>query len=1017
MFKSTSMTASSCTPSSLSIVKALFVALSLVSLLSRAGASAPWWDSEKSPTLPMPPAKAAAGVTIPKGFHTTVFAAEPDVRQPIAMTTDPRGRLWVAENYSYSERTIGFHPELRDRIVILEDTDNDGHFDKRTVFWDGAHRLTSIEVGLGGVWALTLPNLVFIPDRNGDDVPDSDPVVILEGFEHIRARHNVANGLRWGPDGWLYGRHGILGTSKLRPPGGSSKDEVAMNVGVWRFHPQRGTVEVVARGTTNPWGMDWDAYGEPFFINTVIGHLWHLIPGANYRRMFGDAPNPRLYELIDQHADHVHWATGEAWLDVRKGASSGTLAAGGGHAHVGLLIYQGGQWPDSWNGKLLTLNFHGRRVNVERLEQNGSGFIGRGEPDAFYFPDPWFRPIDIIAAPDGGVFISDWSDTGECHENDGVSRSSGRVFKVNYGESAPRRRGDLRALSLSELANLQLEKNDWLARQARRVLADRAQSGDDVQEAISTLSSIQRNSTETVHRLRALWALHVMEKSSASLLNQLLDDKDAHVRTWAVRLLVDLHARDVESIATLARNRFPVMAARESSAAVRLTLASTLQQIPVEDRFDLASALLGHAQDSGDHNIPLMIWYGIQPAADLENPRFELLLANAKIPRVQRLGARRLAEDIDHAPNRLDRLLTSLIKTGEAVNRHAVIEGVLAGLAGRRQAPPLPSWREVSEGFIAGGEENLIRKVRELNALFGDGRALDEIRAKALDENLDIPQRRAALHALTTARAPDLRAVCERLLRERELSATAASGLSLFDDNEVAEVLIHEWPRLYGHERPPVMNVLVARPSWAMAVLEAISAGVIARNDVSISQARRIRAFKSPKLSALLTKVWGEITDLSSGEQAKLLASWKERLTETALAEANLQLGRQSFRMLCAGCHVLNGEGGNIGPDLTGSNRDNLDYLLENILFPSAVLADEHRQTTLTMKDGRVLAGVVASRAGRSMILQTAAETTTVDANDVLREERSTLSLMPEGLLDSIDQTAARDLIAYLMSK
>jgi putative membrane-bound dehydrogenase-like protein len=235
---------------------------------------------------------------------------------------------------------VGYHKDLRDRIVVFEDGDNDGRFDKRTVFWDGAERLTSVEVGLGGVWALALPNLYFIPDADGDAVPDGPPQVVLDGFEYVAGRHTVANGVRWGPDGWLYGRHGIQSTSRIGPPGTPAEQRTAMNVGIWRYHPTRRVTEVVASGTTNPWGMDWDAHGEPFFINTVIGHLWHVIPGAHYRRMYGDDPTPHMYEVIEQTADHVHWGTGENWTDVRKGVTDVTSAAGGGHAHTGLLIYQ-----------------------------------------------------------------------------------------------------------------------------------------------------------------------------------------------------------------------------------------------------------------------------------------------------------------------------------------------------------------------------------------------------------------------------------------------------------------------------------------------------------------------------------------------------------------------------------------------------------------------------------------------------------------------------------------------------
>src|SRR5690606_10720756 len=197
-------------------------------------------------------------IALPEGFNATLFASEPQVQQPIAIAFDARGRLWVAENYTYAEGALNFDTSLSDRIVILEDSDGDGRADKRTVFWDRAEKLTSIEIGHGGVWALCAPNLLFIPDADGDDRPDGEPIVMLDGWNAHEVRHNIVNGLRWGPDGWLYGRHGILATSLIGPPGTPDSLRTPINCGVWRFHPTRHVFEAVAHGTTNPWGADWE---------------------------------------------------------------------------------------------------------------------------------------------------------------------------------------------------------------------------------------------------------------------------------------------------------------------------------------------------------------------------------------------------------------------------------------------------------------------------------------------------------------------------------------------------------------------------------------------------------------------------------------------------------------------------------------------------------------------------------------------------------------------------------------
>ena len=390
-------------------------------------------------TIPfLKPAEALKAIAVPKGFRVQLAAAEPMVQQPIDMAWDTRGRLWVAECYTYAERETNFEKKLKDRIIILEDTNHDGVFDKRKIFWDGASQLTSIELGFGGVWAACAPNILFLADRNGDDQPDGEPEVILDGFDTDKVRHNIVNGLRWGPDGWLYGRHGILGPgSKVGRPGTPEAKRTHIQCGIWRYHPTRKSFEVVCHGTTNPWGHDWDEHGQLFFINTVIGHLWHAVPGARYQRMYGNHFDKHLYELIQQTADHYHFDVGkEKWSDLKKtGMTSGTDAAGGGHAHTGMMIYLGDNWPAEYRGNVFTLNLHGLRMNQESLHRQGAGYVGKHAADFMSTSDKWFRGIELSYAPDGSVYVLDWSDIGECHDNDGIHRTSGRIYRISYGKT------------------------------------------------------------------------------------------------------------------------------------------------------------------------------------------------------------------------------------------------------------------------------------------------------------------------------------------------------------------------------------------------------------------------------------------------------------------------------------------------------------------------------------------------------------------------------------------------------
>ncbi|MCX6976594.1 MAG: dehydrogenase, partial [Verrucomicrobia bacterium] len=578
------------------------------------------------PGQPIPPSQALASIRTPPGLTASLFASEPQVQQPIAIATDPQGRLWVAENYTYGEAKVGFDLSLRDRIVILEDSDHDGLADRRTVFTDQLQRLSSIELGFNGVWVLAPPQLLFFPDKNHDDQPDSPPVVLLDGFDSGPVRHNLANGLRWGPDGWLYGRHGIQATSLVGPPNTPPNLRTPINCGIWRYHPTRKIFEVVASGTTTPWGLDWDHFGEAFFTNTVIGHLWHLIPGAHYDRMYGKDLTPHTYELIPQHADHLHWDNTGQWQKAGR-EKNGADSFGGGHAHEGCLIYQGGSWPAEFHNQLFTINFYGRRLNREELLPQGSGYLASHLPDLLHIGDPWFRGTDLLPASDGSVFLADWSDTGECHENDGVHRTSGRIYQISATKKSPPP-PDLTPLSNLQLVALQQSPNQWLVRQSRLLLASRATIAplEDARLALLKLFH-SPNPNNPQLALHALWTLHAINAASTPLLLETLNHPHPHLRIWAIRLLTD----DPSSLLS-PPDAFLRLAATDPSPAVRLALASALQRFPATARPPLARPLLAHSEDALDHNLPLLLWYGLIPLGDSHPDPPAALLAPSPIP-------------------------------------------------------------------------------------------------------------------------------------------------------------------------------------------------------------------------------------------------------------------------------------------------------------------------------------------------------------------------------------------------
>lgn len=893
------------------------------------------YNSDPGNTQPPTPQESLKMLKLPSGFKATLFAAEPNVQNPIGMAWDAKGRMWVAENYTYAERTKRFDLGLKDRVIILEDKDWDGVAETRKVFTEDVQMLTSVEVGRGGVWLMCPPQVLFIPDRNGDDIPDGEPEVVLDGFTVAKDNyHNFANGLRFGPDGWLYGRCGHSCPGRLGVPGTPDDQRIPMKGGIWRFHPERKIVEVLTHGTTNPWGHDWDQNGEMFFINTVTGHLWHLMPGAHL--MDSSTLNPYVYEKLDTIADHYHYDRSGSWTESRDGKAN---SLGGGHAHIGMMIYQGNQWPEQYRNKLFTLNMHGRRANVERLERNGSGYVGKHEPDVFLSDDPWFRGIEISTGPDGSGFILDWSDTGECHDSTGVHRTSGRIFRISYG--------DVKKPETPFAWRNPLPKPDLKGDEHQRVLA--------------------------IREMTQFWPIDLV---TGSLHPQAIKD-----------------IQETDLLLNLART--------DESSFVHLTLASTLQRLPLKNRTELAIELLKHTEYSNDPFLPNMVWYGISPLAKHDPAALVKIAQHCSWPKTLKWIARSLATQ----PEYLNALLTS----AKPEQAPSILEGMTEAFKGLRKVPKPVSWDAFT--VLAKGQTNYIR---DLSILFGDGRALDDVKKIVLDAQAETSTREAALKTLIEARPADLRTVCEGLLDVRGLNVAAVRGLTLFDDPAIGQRLAKNYRKFAPAERSSVLDALVSRPAWAAEMLECVGKGQIERTEVTAFHARQIRDFKDEALTKKLTEVWGELRD-SAADKKELIEKIKKQLDAATLAKANLSQGRVLFTAICGACHQMYGQGGKIGPDLTGSGRANIDYLLENIADPSGVVSADYRMSLITLKDGRTLSGVITGTTDKTVSIRTLAETMTLEKSEITKTDTSPVSMMPEGLLLAFQPDQIRDLIAYLM--
>ena len=951
------------------------------------------------------PAAAAAAMTMPPGFEVALLAAEPEVRQPIAMAFDDRGRLWVAEAYSYPTRVPD--AEARDRILVFEDTDGDDAFDRRTVFHDRLNLVSGLAVGFGGVWVGAAPSLLFIPDRDGDDVPDAEPAVVLDGWG-FEDTHETLNSFVWGPDGWLYGCHGVFTHSAVGPPGTPADNRVRINAGVWRFHPVDHRFEVFAEGTSNPWGVDFNAFGDAFATACVIPHLYHLFAGGRYQRQAGQHFNPWTFDDIKTIARHRHWV-GNQWHQPDRDASD---AAGGGHAHAGALVYLGDAWPEEYRGRLLMNNIHGARINQDRLSPAGSGYVGDFAPDFLFANDAWSQFIALASGPDGQVVVIDWYDRNQCHHGDaaGHDRGNGRIFKIRYAGSGQRRaegdpRGpaDLGKLDDAALVELLAFPNEWQARHARGLLQERAAAGNLARETPGRITAHLATGNPLPRRLRGLWALHAVGGLDEPLLERLLADPEAALRSWAVRLAADRPTPPDGWPARLAR-----LAREDAAPVVRLAVASASRRLPDSQRWEIVAGLISRTEDATDHNLPLMNWYAAEPLVPLDPSRAIGLAETGNIPLVSRFIARRAAFD----DAGLDALVARLPQVA-APTRHWMLEELLVALAARGPTPMPEAWQDAFERIAFSADTATGRLVRLVGVRFGDSRVVPELRRILVEPTADPAERTEALEALVAIRDAETPGMLRALLAEPGMQPAVLKGLAAFPDDATPAAIVAAYRALDPEARPMAIATLVSRPAWALQFVAAVADGTVPRGDVSAFTLQRLAESQDDRLQARLGDVWGSVRPTPAEKQGAF-DRWRGELTADALAAADLPNGRAVYAKTCGSCHELHGEGGRIGPGLTGSNRGDLEYLLANLLDPSGIVGRDYQATLVVTTDGRSVVGIVAEETPASLTLQTPTERITIPVGEIEDRVVSPLSLMPENQLDTLPAADARDLIAYL---
>lgn len=945
-------------------------------------------NQEETPGPPLSPEAAMAKMTLPSGFAVKLFASEPDVINPIAMTFDNQGRVWLVESLEYPRLDAG---EGKDRIKILQDSDGDGRADKVTVFAEGLNIPSGIALGFGGAFVANSPDLLFLKDTDGDGRAD-ERKVLLTGFGRDDV-HELPSGLTWGPDGWLYGLNGVFNRSKITHQGTTHEFTCA----VWRYHPKTEKFELFCQGTSNPYGLDYDEEGSFFVSACVIDHLWHLTESGYYHRQAGAYP-PYTWKIgsIVSHKHQKAAYCGICWLDTNS-------------------------FPAEYAGKLLMGNIHGSCLNVDSIQRRGASYQASPSADLVNAHDAWFMPVSQKLGPDGALWVLDWYDRYHCYQDarrdpTGIDRGAGRIYRIVHRESSKEMAVNFDRLNDQDLVARLSHDNVYHRRLARQLLTER-QAEKGSLESIARDASIPQKT-----RLEAIWTRVSQGELSNEFLRTLLKDNDPVIRSWSVRAIGD-HAQVgkplLDKLTKLVDDPDP---------RVRLQVAiAAPKRLSATDACMTLLALQRTAEDDPSELLPRIIWQNLERTIPSSLPSITTWIENRHkeetlhpeffsrlLERLLDLPAAhhdelartfaavfKQAEVDSNIRDVLYRSLFKAVETGpsqrELVSK--IAKDRLAGTPARNESPALLVAR-LGLAVIVGNQE---AEQQTTNLL--QGKELPEIErlqlfeAWSLRQNADPDQSAAMAGSILDQLSPESLGKLWRIITR-------------FDTPAVADTVLVRYERLPIETRSQAIDLLVSRPMWRDKLLDAIEAKRITKEEVGMHHLRQMATSKRESLRNRVEKIWGKVRLDDRGGRTQIVQRMRSALNASP---GNVGAGEKVFARVCAQCHRLGKVGHEVGPELSRNGTASLDNLTSNVFDPNLVVSDDYQPRQVITIDGRIVFGLIIEESDTRVILKIAGGERVIvprDEIDVMQE--SPQSIMPEGLEQQINEQDFRDLVAYL---
>ena len=436
---------------------------------------------------------------------------------------------------------------------------------------------------------------------------------------------------------------------------------------------------------------------------------------------------------------------------------------------------------------------------------------------------------------------------------------------------------------------------------------------------------------------------------------------------------------------------------------VRLYLASAMQRMNEQSAWKIASELAQHKEDSEDHNVPKMIWFGLEPLVKA-NPKAGLeLLKNTKINMISNYIARRLMDANEHAL-----LVTYLEKNTQ--NIVPILEGMRDGLDERIDLKAPKNWNEVSKKLkLRKGEVAKLASI--ISQRFGETDATQNNLALLKNKNSSIPQRKEALNYLAAAKRVELKNELPSLFNQIPLRMDVISAIANFNEDNLGALIVSNYKTLSLVEKRRAIETLSSRPKYGWQLTQALKNQTIPKSDIPAYTARQLLRV----VGSGFIEYWGPIEQEQSLEKAYI--KYRNILTPAAILEANATKGEIVFQKSCGSCHKMYGNGGNIGPELTGSNRANLDYFLFNVLNPSGEIQDDYKLVVITTRDGRTYSGNVIAENDRQVSMRIVGkDVSKINKSEIQSREVMPSSLMPVGILETIQENEVLDLVKYMQT-